>query len=200
VSSCLNLTPEKPSEEATLSQFSFADAMRRVISGEDADGRSLVIIDGPPAGQIGEPDLGGLFEIWHEALGEPLNPRDVRERGEAKPILAPAEGSVKVRWFVIAPAPADAPAAAVKAAARDIFTAFGAGDHLTDQDRHPAMHQTDTLDIICLISGDASLVLDNSETRLKPGEIVIQRGVSHAWTAHNGPALFLAVLIDRNMK
>jgi hypothetical protein len=28
---------------------------------------------------------------------------------------------------------------------------------------------------------------------------VIQRGTSHAWTAHGAPALFLAVLIDREM-
>jgi hypothetical protein len=34
---------------------------------------------------------------------------------------------------------------------------------------------------------------------LKPGQIVIQRGTSHGWTAHGGPALFLAVLIDRQM-
>jgi len=42
-----------------------------------------------------------------------------------------------------------------------------------------------------------SLILDEGETRLKPGQIVIQRGVSHAWAAHGGPALLLAVLIDR---
>jgi hypothetical protein len=27
--------------------------------------------------------------------------------------------------------------------------------------------------------------------------VVIQRGTNHAWEAHGGPALFLAVLIDR---
>lgn len=173
--------------------------MRRVITGETEDGRSFVVIDGPPSGQIGEPDLGGLFEIWHEALGEPLDPKDRSERGEAKPVLSPAAGSVKVRWFVISPAPEGAPPELVKSVVRERFADFEAADHLTDQDRHPAMHQTDTLDIICLISGEASLVLDDSETRLKPGQIVIQRGTSHAWTAHGGPALFLAVLIDRKM-
>jgi hypothetical protein len=30
--------------------------------------------------------------------------------------------------------------------------------------------------------------------------VVIQRGTNHAWTAHGGPALFLAVLIDRDLK
>jgi len=29
---------------------------------------------------------------------------------------------------------------------------------------------------------------------------VIQRGTHHAWTAHGGPALFLAVLIDRPLR
>jgi len=27
--------------------------------------------------------------------------------------------------------------------------------------------------------------------------VVIQRGTNHAWVAHGGPAMFLAVLIDR---
>jgi quercetin dioxygenase-like cupin family protein len=105
---------------------------------------------------------------------------------------------VKVRWFVIEPPPGDVPAEVLKAAARERFKAFGAEHELRDQDRHPAMHRTETLDVICLISGEASLILDEGETRLQPGQIVIQRGASHAWTAHGGPALFLAVLIDRS--
>ena len=182
-----------------MSHPAFEDAMRRVITGDGANGRSLVIVDGPPSSEIGAPGLGGLYEIWHEALGEKLNAKDTHDRGETTPILSPANGKVKVRWFVIEPTPPGAPPELIKAAARERFTQFGAGDHLRDQDRHPAMHQTDSLDIICLISGDASLILDDSETRLKPGQIVIQRGTSHAWTAHNGPALLLAVLIDREL-
>lgn len=176
----------------------FSEAMRRIATGEDADGRSIVIVDGGPAGEIGEPALGGLFEIWHEAVAGQLNKQDGADRGEAKPILSPDAGKVKVRWFVIAPPPEGAPPDAVKAIVRQRFAEFGAEHELTDQDRHPAMHKTETLDIICLISGEASLVLDNEERRLKPGNIVIQRGTSHGWTAHGGPALFLAVLIDRH--
>jgi hypothetical protein len=177
----------------------FTEAMRRVITGEGADGRSLVIIDGPPSGEIGAPGMGGLYEIWHEAIGEKLNAKDTRERGDAKSILSPDSGKVKVRWFVIEPPPAGAPPEMIKAAARERFAEFGAAAHLRDQDRHPAMHQTDSIDIICLLSGEASLILDEGETRLKPGQIVIQRGTSHAWTAHGGPALLLAVLIDREL-
>lgn len=175
----------------------FEQAMRRVITGDDGDGRSTIIIDGPPSGGIGDPNLGGLAEIWHEAVNGVIDPQDHADRGEAVSILSPADGKVKVRWFVIQPVPEGAPPDLLKAAARQRFADFGAEHELRDQDRHPAMHQTPTLDIICLISGDASLILDNTETRIKPGQIVIQRGTSHGWTAHGGPALFLAVLIDR---
>jgi hypothetical protein len=180
-----------------MSHPAFAEAMRRVVSGEADNGRSLIILDAPPSGEIGAPGLGGLYEIWHEAASGVIDPKDKADRGETQPILSPAPGNVKVRWFVIEPPPEGAPADAIKAAARERFTQFGAEHELRDQDRHPAMHQTPTLDIICLISGDATLVLDDGETRLRPGQIVIQRGTSHAWTAHGGPALFLAVLIDR---
>lgn len=176
----------------------FGETMRRVVTGEDADGNSLVIVDGPPSGEIGDPNLGGLFEIWHEAVSGEFDRRDASHRGERKPILSPAEGKVKVRWFVISPAPAGAPPELIKQVVRERFADFGAAHELTDQVRHPAMHKTETLDIICLISGEASLILDNEERRLKPGNIVIQRGTSHGWTAHGGPALFLAVLIDRH--
>jgi hypothetical protein len=181
-----------------MSHPAFVEAMRRVVTGDGADVRSLVIVDGPPSGELGAPGLGGLYEIWHEVLAETLDPRDARDRGETQAILSPAPGGVKVRWFVIEPPPA-ATSERLKTAARERFAQFGALEHLRDQDRHPAMHQTDTLDIICLISGDASLILDDGETRLKPGQIVIQRGTSHGWTAHGGPALFLAVLIHRKL-
>jgi quercetin dioxygenase-like cupin family protein len=59
------------------------------------------------------------------------------------------------------------------------------------------MHETHSLDIICLLQGEVSLILEGSETLIKPGQVVIQRGTNHAWEAHNGPALLLAVLIDR---
>jgi quercetin dioxygenase-like cupin family protein len=176
----------------------FSEAMRRVVTGEDANGKSLVILDGPPSGEIGDPSLGGLFEIWHEAVGGAYDTRSTADLGEAKSILSPSAGKVKVRWFAIAPAPEGAPPDMIKQVVRQRFADFGAEHELRDQDRHPAMHQTETLDIICLISGEASLVLDHEERRLKPGNIVIQRGTSHGWTAHGDPALFLAVLIDRS--
>jgi quercetin dioxygenase-like cupin family protein len=60
------------------------------------------------------------------------------------------------------------------------------------------MHETPTLDIICVLQGEVIWVLEDGETTLKPGNVVIQRGTNHAWRATSAPALLLSVLIDRS--
>jgi hypothetical protein len=175
----------------------FATIMRRVITGDDANGDSVVILDGPPSATNGEPNLGGLFDIWHDVSAGPLNPQDHSDLGPDRCVLSPADGKVKVRWFVIQPFPEGMSRDAINAAARARFATFDAEDHITDQSKHPAMHKTASLDVICLLQGEVDLVLDTSRTRIKPGQIVIQRGTSHGWEAIGGPALLLAVLIDR---
>lgn len=175
----------------------FANAMRRIITGDDGDGRSVIILDGPPSASAGDPDVGGLFEIWEDAATGRLNPRDHRDLGNSAAILGPRAGNVQVRWFVMQPTPGGIPREQLNAATRAAFASVGGEHHIIDQTRHPGMHKTHSLDIICLLSGEVSLILEGSETRLRPGQVVIQRGTNHAWEAHGGPALLLAVLIDR---
>jgi hypothetical protein len=178
----------------------FKDAMRRVITGDDANGKSVVILDGGPSSTIGDPNLGGLFEIWEDAASGPLDPKAQDDLGAKTPVLGPREGNVQARWFVVAPPPAGVPKAELDKAVRERFASFGGAHHIIDQTRHPAMHETHSIDVICLLQGDVSLILEDGETRLKPGQVVIQRGTNHAWQAHGGPALLLAVLIDRDLK
>ena len=176
---------------------SFQEAMRRVITGDNASGKSVVILDGGPSSTFGDPNLGGLFEIWEDAASGPLDTRDTKDLGAAKPILGPRKGNVQVRWFVVSPPPPGVPREALNKIARERFAEMGGAHHIKDQARHPAMHTTETIDVICLLQGDVTLILDDGETRLKPGQVVIQRGTNHAWQAHGSPALLLAVLIDR---
>jgi hypothetical protein len=175
----------------------FAEAMRRIITGDDGDGRSVIILDGPPSASAGAADVGGLFEIWEDAAHGPLDPKDHADRGNGRAVLGPRPGNVQVRWFVVAPEPEGVPREALDAATRAAFATVDGERHIIDQTRHSAMHETHSLDIICLLEGDASLILEGAETRIRPGQVVIQRGTNHAWVAHGRPALFLAVLIDR---
>jgi hypothetical protein len=175
----------------------FKSIMRRVITGDDGDGRSVIILDGPPSASAGEVDVGGLFEIWEDLASGPLNPCDHADLGTKTPVLGPRPGNVQVRWFVVAPQPDGVPKAALDAATRAAFATVHGDHHIIDQTRNSAMHETHSLDIICLLQGDVSLILEGAETRIKPGQVVIQRGTNHAWVAHGGPAMLLAVLIDR---
>jgi quercetin dioxygenase-like cupin family protein len=63
------------------------------------------------------------------------------------------------------------------------------------------MHITQTIDYIILIKGTATLILDKEEVDLVAGDVVVQRGTNHAWSASGkDPALFIAVLIDSEYK
>lgn len=62
---------------------------------------------------------------------------------------------------------------------------------------HPLMHKTETLDYIIIVSGELYLILDECETLLKPGDVVIQRGTNHAWSNRSDkPCIQLAILLD----
>ena len=178
---------------------SIADAMRRVITGDDMAGKSCVILNAGPSCQVGSADMAGLFEVWEDAASGPLRAKDHTDLGPTRPILGAKPGDFQVRWFVINPAPEGIAHVDMAKAARETFAQFEGEHHITDQSRHPGMHRTQSIDIVCLIQGEASLILDGDETRLKPGNIVIQRGTSHAWVAHGGPAFFMGVVIAREL-
>jgi len=78
---------------------------------------------------------------------------------------------------------------------------MGAAQHRVDTSKHPAMHKTNTIDYIILLKGDVSLLLDEDEVKLKPFDVVVQRGTNHAWVnLGEEPALLIAVLIDSDLK
>ena len=169
--------------------------MRRIITGHNKDGKSIITIDGPPARSIGE-DVGGLFELWNTD-GNDVNSSDVIDRADEDIILSPPEGGTKFRYFQINPLPEGVPEEMMQEIAADAFEKIGAAHHRVDTSKHPAMHKTETIDCIILLKGDVTLVLDEEEVNLKPFDVVVQRGTNHAWV-NNGkePALLVAVLID----
>ncbi len=66
---------------------------------------------------------------------------------------------------------------------------------------HPLMHQTDTLDYIIILSGEIYLILEEEETLLKAGDIVVQRGTNHAWSNRSDQdCIQLAILVDASVK
>ena len=83
--------------------------------------------------------------------------------------------------------------------ARAAFKAIGGHDASTfdANARHPFMHRTESIDYGIVLSGEIHLVLDDSETLLKAGDVGVQRGTNHAWANRSGARCrMMFVLID----
>jgi len=173
--------------------------MRRVVTGHDEEGKSIVVLDGPPAKSIGE-DVGGLFELWNTD-GNLINTKDRIDRADDEILLSPPKNGSKFRYFQINPTPEGVPMDVLQNMAPDAFEKIGASHHRIDTSKHPAMHKTDTIDYIILLEGDVTLILDKEEVVIKPHDVVVQRGTNHAWVNNgNNPALLIAVLIDSDLE
>ena len=173
--------------------------MRRIITGHNDKGKSIVSIDGPPARSIGE-DVGGLYELWNTD-GNDINSADSVDRADSKILLCPPKDGTKFRYFQINPLPEGVPKEVMDQIAHENFSQVGAANTRVDTERHPAMHKTETIDYIILLKGDVTLLVDNDEVDLHPHDVVIQRGTNHAWVNKGTePALLIAVLIDSKIE
>ena len=123
--------------------------MRRIVTGHNALGKSIITIDGPPARSIGE-DVGGLFEIWNTD-GMPIETTDNIDRADSEIILSPPANGTKFRYFQINPSPEGVPWDVLQDLAAQAFDRIGAAHHRIDTSKHPAMHKTETIDYICLL-------------------------------------------------
>ena len=66
-----------------------------------------------------------------------------------------------------------------------------------DKSRHPGMHITDTVDYAIILFGEMYAVLEDRETLMKAGDVLVQRGTNHAWSNRSGKTCRVAfILID----
>jgi mannose-6-phosphate isomerase-like protein (cupin superfamily) len=134
------------------------ESIRRVVTGHDAQGKSIVLSDGPPPqyhSMLG-PSIGAdFFEIWNVATAVPiLTPTEPREPNEREFTIMPTSGHL-LRIIEIYP--------------------------LSEGGERTVMHRTKTLDYVVVIEGEVVLWLDDSEVSLRKGNVVVQRGTDHAW-------------------
>jgi uncharacterized cupin superfamily protein len=62
------------------------------------------------------------------------------------------------------------------------------------EDAVPGMHQTDSIDVVTVISGEIWAVVETGETLMKPGDTIIQRGTRHAWRNRSDAPCTVAAL------
>jgi uncharacterized cupin superfamily protein len=59
------------------------------------------------------------------------------------------------------------------------------------------MHTTDTVDYAIILEGEIWALMDEGETLMRAGDVLIQRGTNHAWANRSAKTARIAfVLID----
>ena len=174
---------------------------RRIVTGHDAQGRSVILEDGPPprVARIGG-ERGPLFyEIWNTRESPARIDRASGEPPEDGIILAPPKNGTRIRVLEVPPEDPSF-ATITPEEARAHFAEVGAADaasHTGSGSRHPFMHRTETIDYGIVLEGEITLILDEGETVCRAGDIVIQRGTNHGWANRSGkPCRIAFVLID----
>jgi mannose-6-phosphate isomerase-like protein (cupin superfamily) len=173
--------------------------MKRVVTGHDVEGKAVVVMSGAPPTIHELAAIPGtvFYELWNTSQmpARVDNGPDVT----LKPLrLQPAANGSVLRIVDIPP---DTAEFLEQGAARmhSAFSEIGAADASTvrQNSAHPLMHRTESVDYGIVIEGQITLILDDSETLLNPGDVVIQRGTNHAWANRSGSMARIAfVLLD----
>lgn len=168
--------------------------MRRVVTGHNAAGKSLVVFDGPPSER--ERNNSGIAQIW----ATDFSPVDNQIVGDPalRPVKLATPPGGSLFWLCkIAPMSAAASSADSERTAAKALERFGAGDAIRASSSRPDMHATKTLDYAVVLAGEVTLILDEGEVTLKPFDTVVQRGTNHTWENRGTePALIAFVLLD----
>jgi mannose-6-phosphate isomerase-like protein (cupin superfamily) len=174
-------------------------AIRRVVTGHDANGHAVVVSDGalPNVTEIAAIPGTVFHEVWStSATPAPLDNGADPTVGPL--MLPPPEAGTRMRFVDIPPDTAEFLAHGAKTM-HDAFSQIGNAEASTvrTDSPHPLMHRTESIDYGVVIEGEMTLILDNAEVALEPGSVVIQRGTNHAWANRSGrPCRMLFVLVD----
>jgi len=170
--------------------------IRRIVSGHNAQGKSIFIMDGNVGTPAGRRSSAGtsVVELWQTDTTPADNSGDKDPTDHAFRLPPPANGSV----FRVVEYPPD----------KERFAAMSGQDWSADAKsqgyqrtggaaRHAGFHKTDTIDYAFVIEGEIVALMDEGEKLMKTGDVLIQRGTNHAWANRSDkPARVAFILID----
>lgn len=170
--------------------------IRRVVTGHDAAGRSVIIVDETMTRDMGHvltppgQDNVRLSDVWI-AKSVPAPLAGNADTVEGKVTLEPPRGGAVFRTVELPP-----DSERNYDSMRKYFEQMGAHGRLGGG-KHPAMHKTATLDFLVVIEGEVWMILDEGEVHLKAGDCIVQRATMHAWSNRSDkPCILAGILID----
>jgi hypothetical protein len=157
--------------------------IRRVVTGHDNSGRSMLVSDGAPPRTVAFQSIPGhaFAQVWSTAPS-PILPAASGDPTVGHSKLLPPVGGTSLLIVTFPPDSTmsasgfDPLAAGEECAARmpDLAQTF--------EPDCPGMHATDTIDYALVLSGEVWLEVDDgNETVLRPMDVAVQQGTRHAW-------------------
>jgi mannose-6-phosphate isomerase-like protein (cupin superfamily) len=165
-------------------------SVRRVVTGHDASGKAIVLMDGDaPNQKLRQTGIvSTLLWITDETPADISGSADRAARETGVP--PPPNGSI-LRVVDFPPE-----SAAPKADSAAILKEMGVAATSAPV-RHAHMHRTRSVDYAIVLAGEIDMLLDDSEVHLKAGDILVQQGTNHAWVNRGSEVCRIAfVLID----
>jgi hypothetical protein len=173
--------------------------MRRIIVGSTAAGRSVILADEELAAQ--PMPQTPFASIW-SADAPPTVSADLK-LPETTVDFLPAPGGIRVVQFSVLP---NAEVGRVEDNEIDLIDMIPDGPETERAatlvkavqfvDRPPGLHQTDTVDLVMIISGEMYMLLDDGvEVLLRQGDWVVQNGAPHAWDNRSSAPCVAALVV-----
>jgi Cupin domain len=162
---------------------------RRVIAGLDDSGKSAIVADESTPVRLETPGMT-ICDIWQ--VGDlPVNVLD-GDATSGQVLLDPAKTGFVYRVTTKAPdSEWD-----VAGEYRKLLESMGNADALSEDNGSgiAGLHQSDTVDIVTILSGELVAVTETGETLLKAGDSFVHRGTRHSWSNRTDkPAVLVCV-------
>lgn len=173
--------------------------VRRVVTGNDAEGRSVVLFDGPAPNTNPRPNGSCFNELW-TIDRMPPNLSDTHDEGARERPLRHSPPPSGAHFRIVESRPV-AQAIYNPDLARRNFEAMNA-DGLSQmpaqarESRQFPLHRTISVDYGIIFDGEFDQVLPDRDVRMLPGDIIVQLGHIHSWanqSPHNASIAFVMI-------
>ena len=151
--------------------------VRRIVTGHDADGKAVILMDEatPYVNQRGEGNVVSNVWITNES---PVDLSHTRDQANQKTGVPPPKAGSICRVVDFAPYDGKVPEGVDHHA---ILRQMGIDPATQGYQRHIFTHRTRSIDYAIVLEGEIWSVMDEGETLLRTGDILVQRGTNHAW-------------------
>lgn len=161
--------------------------VRRIVTGENAAGRSIIVSDGPTPNHTTHPGSPPAQVVWVTGSAKADGP-DPAPAGHPFGFHSPGGSLLRIVDF-----PPDE-----QYDQRQLARFLD--DHGVRDDsgaRHFWFHKTPSLDYAIVLEGEIHALMDEGETLMRAGDILIQRATNHSWSNRSGkPCRMAFVLLD----